>query len=154
MLQTCMFRSTSPPGHCDKATAGYHSFLENGNLYFAEYPKSHPSLALETVPLPPGVSPRSHIVLIPFITLLHEGSETVKPQKCWRINMFSSTCWNLDGSYSPMRTSNPRSLQSAKVQWKAAMTMPRNNTLRPIAHPRWAIGSAELLITARIPSNT
>ena len=31
MLQTCMFRSTSPPGLYDKAAAGYHSPLENGN---------------------------------------------------------------------------------------------------------------------------
>ena len=43
MLQTCMFRSTSPPGHCDKAGSGYHSFPENGNLYSAEYCKRHPS---------------------------------------------------------------------------------------------------------------
>jgi hypothetical protein len=32
MLQTCMFRSTSPPGPCDQAIVNYHSFLENGNL--------------------------------------------------------------------------------------------------------------------------
>ena len=31
MLQTCMFRSTSPPGHCDRMVVGYHSPLENGN---------------------------------------------------------------------------------------------------------------------------
>ena len=43
MLQTCMFRSTSPPGHCDKVDSGYHSFPENGNLYSAEYCKRHPS---------------------------------------------------------------------------------------------------------------
>mgnify|MGYP007080248094 CR=1 FL=1 len=43
MLQTCMLRSTSPPGHCDKAASGYHSFPENGNLYSAEYCKRHPS---------------------------------------------------------------------------------------------------------------
>ena len=31
MLQACMFRSTSPPGPCDKAIQGYHSILKNGN---------------------------------------------------------------------------------------------------------------------------
>ena len=31
MLQTWIFLSTSPPGPCDKAVAGYHSLLENGN---------------------------------------------------------------------------------------------------------------------------
>ena len=32
MLQTCIFRSTSPPGPFDEAIVGYHSILENGNL--------------------------------------------------------------------------------------------------------------------------
>ena len=31
MLQTCVFRFTSPPGPCDKVVLGYHSPLENGN---------------------------------------------------------------------------------------------------------------------------
>ena len=31
MLQACIFRSTSPPGPCDKVILGYHSLLENGN---------------------------------------------------------------------------------------------------------------------------
>lgn len=31
MLQTCVFRSTSSPGPCDKAKVRYHSALENGN---------------------------------------------------------------------------------------------------------------------------
>ena len=31
MLQACVFRSTSPPGPCDRLTTGYHSPLENGN---------------------------------------------------------------------------------------------------------------------------
>jgi hypothetical protein len=31
MLQTCMIRSTLPPGPCDKAILGYHRPLENGN---------------------------------------------------------------------------------------------------------------------------
>ena len=42
MLQTCMFRSTSPPGPCDKVVVGYHSPLENGN--------PSPSLPVDLLP--------------------------------------------------------------------------------------------------------
>ena len=131
MLQTCIFRSTSPPGPCGKVISGYHSFLENGN--------PTPSRMLKSPPARGRLKFRLRL----------SKDENFRSS----LNLYLDLSLYLQ-AYSPMRTSNPRSLQSSNVQWKAAMTIPRNNTLRPVAQPRCAIGSAELFITARIPSNT
>ena len=59
MLQTCMFRSTSPPGHCDKAVSGYHSFLENGNPKPSRMLKKSASVVL-ALSLPVGLFPNAN----------------------------------------------------------------------------------------------
>jgi hypothetical protein len=162
MLQTCIFRSTLPPGPCGKVIPGYHSFLENGNPKPGRMLKKSPSVVLASFrssTYARGYASALHLLRPSWTNLLSILRESfpvvirVRTTEALAYQcVFSHPAY--PSVYSPIRTSNPRSLQSSNVQWKAAMTMPRNNTLRPVAQPRCAIGSAELFITARIPSNT
>lgn len=139
MLQTCMFRSTSPPGHCDKAGSGYHSFPENGNLYSAEYCKRHPSHPPAQGRAFPHASfshrsdpPRTPTSMRrPFtranltggsqacLSIPQEYFPVVRHPQTAEALAYQDISTTLSGTilpYSPMRTSNPRSLQSSKVQ--------------------------------------
>ena len=134
-----VFRSTSPPGHCDEAGSGYHSFPENGNRYSAEYCKRHPShppAQGRAFPMRPSPTVRTlHVpqrlcVSLSLAPTLLGGSQAYLsiPQEYFPVVRHPQTAealayqdifTTLSGSilpYSPMRTSNPRSLQSSKVQ--------------------------------------
>ena len=115
MLQTCMFRSTSPPGHCDEAGSGYHSFPENGNRYSADTAKDtlltpRPGTRLPPCVLLPPFGPSTYPN--EYASVFHSCQpywgearpacasrknifllcDTHRPQKHWRIKIFSPPC--------------------------------------------------------------
>ncbi len=80
MLQTCIFRSTLPPGPCGKVILGYHSPLENGNPSLSRMLKKSifsPTPARRDAPIPMR---RSRI--IQTLHVPHLGNELA-----WQLEM-------------------------------------------------------------------